>query len=621
MSGKDSESEAPILEKKNVKLSQLVYTGLSGTIGGTIYVIIGSAIDVAGAGILISLLFLGLLLILVIMNYSELSLSLPMLGGGYSFSKEAIGGFWGFIIGWLLWLGNLTFASVSGVGFAYSLSVFFPNRAGIEAHFIQIIGCIVVLVYFFMNLWAYKFLNKLMRVFTFILLVGFIIYIIMGLCFGIVFNSENFQPTNLSWNIDFSSILTVTPLLIGIFCVYEWNSSFDTITSKIVEIKGSKTKVPRAFMYSILIAIGIYILVVATTLINIGEPNSSTWNYIINSDNPLADTLSYIAGTPGLILIGFAGMICTMTSLQASMKMSFRVLYAMGRDGYLPKLITRQFEGTKRTDVSGPTVVISGLLIIIFTFLFNVEDLVSISNFIILLTLALISYSVILLRRNRPKLIRPYKVPFYPYIPILAAVSFLVLITPLASENLLIGIMMFLFGIIIYALKMARRDRIILLLSGMKIGGAIITILYLLSVRMMSSLIGIVLLSISIFAIASVFFDVKPISLIFKDIARAKNDDALIVSEIIEIDDKKKRFAYSFNIIIGIILICASIIFFACCFLLYYEEISFSENIFGISPESMELIGISIFIIYGIIILIGGSANIGIQLELKNVKI
>ena len=93
-------SELP--KKKNVRTWLLVYSGLGGTIGGPIYVILGGTIKTAQAGVIVSLLLLGGLLLMLVMIYSELSLSIPMVGGGYSFSKEAIGGFWGFLIGWRL---------------------------------------------------------------------------------------------------------------------------------------------------------------------------------------------------------------------------------------------------------------------------------------------------------------------------------------------------------------------------------------------------------------------------------------------------------------------------------------------------------------------------------------
>ena len=331
-----------IIEKKDIKKRKLIFSGLGGTVGGPIFVIIGTAIMTAGAGTIISIILLGLLLITIVMNYSELALSLPILGGGYSFSKEAVGGFWGFMIGWLMWIGNITFSAVSGLSFGYSLSVFFPNRAGVEANYIPIIAFSVILIFSLLNLWARKFLQNLMYVFTMILLVGFAIYIIVSIFFGHVLNPENFEPSNLTYKVNIRTILAVSPLLIGVFCIYEWNSAYENITAKIHEIKQSQEKIPKSFMYAILIAIIIYFFVFSGTLLNIGEPGALTWDFIMASENPLADTAYMILGSPGLYLIGTAGMVCTMTSIQASMKMSYRLFYAMARDGYLPKTIMKR---------------------------------------------------------------------------------------------------------------------------------------------------------------------------------------------------------------------------------------------------------------------------------------
>ncbi|MCP4763025.1 MAG: amino acid permease [archaeon] len=620
-------------EKQNIKLRSLIYTGLGGSIGGPIYIILGGTIEDAGGGVLISLILLGILLIILVSIYSELSLSLPILGGGYSFSKEAIGGFWGFIIGWLMWLGNITFAALSALGFGVSLSVFFPNITETFSIFSPLFGVVIIIILSVLNLRVSSLLNKIMAIFTSILIFGFLFYIIIGMFFGPITNSDNFYLSNIGWNIDILSIIVVTPILFGIFCLYEWNSAFESITARIDEIKQSKKKIPRAFLFSIILAIIIYVLVTITTLINMGNPldpaSNSSWNQISNSINPLADTLNLVTGPIGMYIIGIAGMIGTITSLQAGMQLSSRIFYAMARDGYLPNIFTKRFFSDEKshTDIPYISILVSYFFIILGTIFLDIDMLVNISNFTILLTMSLLSFSVVILRRQRPKLKRPYTVKGFPYIPILSGIFCLLIIIPLAPSGLLLGVFLSLFGIIIYSLKIARRDRILLMLSGAKIGGAIFSIIFLFIIGFHFSgyyfvEINIILIIIvCIFSFISVYFDLVPLSLIFRQMAKRKDDNALVVSELVEIDEGRRDLAFKVALITAITMILMSIYFFWNTLMILTNNIIFDFNFFGISSSATGLIGVIIFIVNGIVLLANGLTGIFLQLELRKANI
>ncbi|TFH26804.1 MAG: hypothetical protein E4G98_06715 [Promethearchaeota archaeon] len=100
--------------KSRFGLRQMMSQGLVGTIGSPIFVILGIALSEARSGLLISFILNGFLMLGFVLVFSELALSFPVAGGGYSLSKEAIGGAQGFLIGWLIWIGNLLFIAISG---------------------------------------------------------------------------------------------------------------------------------------------------------------------------------------------------------------------------------------------------------------------------------------------------------------------------------------------------------------------------------------------------------------------------------------------------------------------------------------------------------------------------
>ena len=95
-----------VLPSEPLKLSQGILYGIGCGIGGSIFVLLGSGIQIAGSGILFSLVLGGILIFFTGLNFAELSTSLPFEGGAYNFSKEGLGGFLAFIIGFFLWIAN-----------------------------------------------------------------------------------------------------------------------------------------------------------------------------------------------------------------------------------------------------------------------------------------------------------------------------------------------------------------------------------------------------------------------------------------------------------------------------------------------------------------------------------
>ncbi|MBN2155078.1 MAG: APC family permease [Candidatus Lokiarchaeota archaeon] len=622
-----------VAKKKDVKLRSLIFTGLGGTIGGTIYVIIGQSIRQAGAGVLFSILLLGILVVMLVQNYVELSLSLPILGGGYSFSREAIGGFWGYLIGWLLLLGNMAFSALSGLGFGLSLSIFFPNQQNLATNYLSFVGFGVILILSVLNLIAYKKLQKIMKVFTWILLFGFVIYIILGLSLGPFLNTQNFNPPDILEDVSFTDVIRVSPILFGIFCLYEWNSAFESITASIDQIRQPGKKIPRAFLISILIGLCIYFLVSLTTIINMGETGGSVWEKITQSNNPLAETLNTVIGPIGLYLIGFAGMISTMTSAQAAIQLSYRISYAMARDGYLPSRFA-EMKIHHPSNIPRITILTSCLFILISTLFFNssnINILIDFSNFSIILSMCLLSFSVIILRRKRPNLKRQFKAKFYPILPLLTGVICLILVIFIAPNGLAIGILMTLFGVVIYGLKLAKRERVLLMLSGTKLAAVILTVTIIIFTKndfvmlegfflqFIEKLDGIPIVIICFFSLISIVLDIKPLDTIIQQRTKKLDSNAQVVSEIVELGRGKREVIYRFNIVLGSFLFLMAAVMFLYSFLLWNKTLFLEDKFFH--TANMQEIALVVFTLFGIVLCINGFKRIYLELESRKIKI
>lgn len=103
--------------------------GIGALMGAGIYVLIGLAAGAAGPGVWLSYLICGLLSLLSVYVFGDLSCRVPVSGGGYAFVYSAMGSLWGFITGWLLALGSIFACAMYATGFAYYAESIFSQNA------------------------------------------------------------------------------------------------------------------------------------------------------------------------------------------------------------------------------------------------------------------------------------------------------------------------------------------------------------------------------------------------------------------------------------------------------------------------------------------------------------
>jgi hypothetical protein len=86
-----------------------------------------------------------------------------------------------------------------------------------------------------------------------------------------------------------------------------------------------------------------------------------------------------------------------------------------------------------------------------------------------------VNLSLMRLRRTRPNLKRPFKIPFYPLTPVLGIVSSVLLIAFLEPITLVVGVTLFVFGLIAYYIRMVGSGGIRLAFGGMNLCVSVFT--------------------------------------------------------------------------------------------------------------------------------------------------
>jgi amino acid transporter len=172
-------------------------------------------------------------------------------------------------------------------------------------------------------------------------------------------------------------------------------------------------------------------------------------------------------GPAGLAIITVAGIIAALSSVNTSVMAHSRVAYALARDGYFPKHL---FSIHGRFSTPHVAVVIGSIFAGAFAATGIVNFVTYATDFGFIIGFVFVNLSLIKLRRDRPSLVRPFKVPFYPLTPILGIATSIMLMFLLDPGTLFIGAQLFIFGLVVYYLRMVGYGRAVLATGGINFG-------------------------------------------------------------------------------------------------------------------------------------------------------
>ena len=124
-----------------------------------------------------------------------------------------------------------------------------------------------------------------------------------------------------------------------------------------------------------------------------------------------------------------------------------RILFAMGRDGLLPKIFTRVNPRTQAP--SANTWIVTGVICLLAA-LVPLGQLAEATSIGTLFAFAIVNVGVIVLRRSRPDLKRSFMTPLFPITPILGVVFCVWLMLSLAAVTWVVFGVWMIFGLVVY---------------------------------------------------------------------------------------------------------------------------------------------------------------------------
>ena len=449
--------------KRVLTATDLVTLGVGAVIGTGIFVLTGQAAAAhAGPAIVLSMVLAGLVSALAGLCYAEFASTVPVSGSAYTYGYATLGEFVAWIIGWDLILEYALGAATVAVGWS-GYVVSFLSDFGIQfpAAFSAAPGTPVGDTVAVFNLPAVLITLAV----TALLVVGIqesaranavIVVIKVSVVLMVIGAGAMF--------VDSGNWFPFIPENTGEFGEFGWSGvargaaviffayiGFDAVSTTAQEAKNPQRDMPIGILGTLVVCTILYVLVsgVMVGLVpyqQLGVP--APMAVAIDAAHVKAEGTVW-AGIIGVMpFLVKLGAIAGLSSVMLVMMMGQpRVFYAMAKDGLLPpfaKKIHPKFRTPYITTIG------TGLAVAVaagFSPISILGHLVSIGT---LLAFVIVSIGILVMRRTKPDLHRPFKVPFVPVIPILSAAVSIALMASLPWETWERLIIWMALGVVLY---------------------------------------------------------------------------------------------------------------------------------------------------------------------------
>lgn len=407
--------------KKSLGLFDAIAIVSGSMIGSGIFIVSSDIARQVGSPWLLMLVWLvaGLLTVSAGLCYGELAATWPHAGGQYVYLKNIWGKTVGFIYGWTLFLviQTGTIAAVA-VAFAKFLSLLFPviNSSSLLFHWgfikisiLQIVAVSLIAGLTFVNTRGVKTASVIQNVFTITKIAALLGIIFCGL---FLFKDSSIFSHNFSQVIpvlDKNIYSLVAVALVGaLFSSDAWNN----VTFIAAEIKNTSKNLPL----SLILGIGSVILLYL--LINVAYLHVLPMIQIMNVPNDMvaAALMKSIFGGSGAVIISIIVLIATFGCVNGIILSGARVYYAMAKDGLFFKKLAQL---GKKSNVPENSLILQGIWSILLVLSGSYSQLLDYVIFAAIIFYIMTIGGVLIARKKYPDIERPYKVMFYPYLPIL----------------------------------------------------------------------------------------------------------------------------------------------------------------------------------------------------------
>jgi basic amino acid/polyamine antiporter, APA family len=410
-------------------------------IGSGIFIVSAKSARVLGSGgwVLAAWAIAGVLTMIAALCCSELAAMMPKAGGQYVFFREAYGPLFGFLFGWTMFLvvQTGTIAAVA-VAFAKFLGVLWPAVSETPARIgplsvsrAQGVGVAVILLLTATNATGLKTGTATQNVFTFAKLAALAALTAAGLLLGgggeLAASPDRFWTAVSSEGEALTGLALLTALGIAMVGPLFSQSAWNNVTFAGEEVEKPGVTLPRALLVGCLLVTSLYVLANVAYLNVLPLPAIQQ----APADRVATAVATALFGPGAAYAMAAAIMVSTFGCVNGLILSGARVSFAMARDG----LFFRGLERLNGAAVPGNALWAQAFWASVLALSGSYSDLLEYVISADILFYVLLVVAVIVLRRKRPDLPRPFRAPAYPFLPIVYALAGVVLIAVLLVGN------------------------------------------------------------------------------------------------------------------------------------------------------------------------------------------
>lgn len=387
-------------------------------------------------GMFIATLIITIFYLCFVFSYTELTTALPDAGGPFTFADKAFGRrvavFTGYatVVEFVLATPAIAIALGSYVHFLHPMLD------------ITVVALCAYVLFTIINLIGIKESAAFTLIVTILAIAELLVYI------GITsthYESSNIALINTSTS--FKDIFSAIPFAIWLYLAIEGVAMVSE------EVKDPKKSLPVGYISGIvtlcILAIGVMFFTCAAV----------PWQQLTSIDYPLPETIGILLGKGNSLTmliagVGVFGLIASFNSIITSYS---RQIFALSRAEILPKSLAHIHTRYKTPDLA----LLAGLGIgVISIFSGKTNDLIILSAMGATSMYIISLISLFVLRKNNPSMNRPFLVPYYPFVPMIALALGIVCLIAMFYFNVKHGFIFFLGGFIsILAYELNQRSK------------------------------------------------------------------------------------------------------------------------------------------------------------------
>ena len=391
--------------QKNLGAAAALSTVVGMVIGGGVFFKPQAVYEITGGGPglgMIAWVLAGIMTITAGLTAAEVSAAIPKTGGMMVYIEEIYGKKLGFLTGWMqsVLFFPATIAAIS-VMFGQQAAILLGNESLVIPMTVGVILLIGVL-----NTFGSKTSGAIQTVSTVCKLIPLVLIIVFGFIKGGGNNpivqplvAEGISPTGV-----------IGQLLVAILFAYDGWINVGAIAG---EMKNPGKDLPKAIVGGLSLVMGVYVVINLAYLWVL--PTSELAKYA----SPASAVAEVLFGSIGGKIINVGILVSVFGCINGYLLTGPRITYTLGKQKTIPVI----FGKLNKNDVPANATLLMAVLSALYALSGQFNLLSDLAMFAVWSFYVLTFIGVMKLRKTHPNLNRPYKVPLYPIIPLIAIFS------------------------------------------------------------------------------------------------------------------------------------------------------------------------------------------------------